>query len=273
MEDPSTFPPSSDKIRIKLPQTGISEKFQAGKSYHSRLLAMPDSELFSLYLTHYNERRAKLEREHWSNVPPATAAPETYDHWSKAAYWSADEAAALLVARNPSELTRETAEKSREQSSVLRSFLAVRDLIERSLKAGQIDEKKEPNNYVEWAKRNGINIPAGLEEAVVAQGHRVADWKGICERQSNEIFHLNARIALLELANSDSPPGMRERDSMLKMIIGMAIKGYAYNPKASRSPIAQEISGDLDRLGISLDSDTIRKYLNDAKELLPGRTK
>lgn len=61
----------------------------------------------------------------------------------------------------------------------------------------------------------------------------------------------------------------RERDSLLKLIIGMAIKGYGHDPKAARGPTAKEIAGDLALQGIPLDEDTVRKYLAEARELLP----
>lgn len=48
----------------------------------------------------------------------------------------------------------------------------------------------------------------------------------------------------------------------------MAVKGYAYDPVAARTPTAVEISGDLIKLGISVTDDTIRKYLNEAKALI-----
>ena len=59
--------------------------------------------------------------------------------------------------------------------------------------------------------------------------------------------------------------GPREKDSLLKLILGMAIKGYSFDPKATRSTQAQEIADDLLTLGLSLDVDTVRKYLNEAK--------
>lgn len=63
--------------------------------------------------------------------------------------------------------------------------------------------------------------------------------------------------------------GAKERESMLKLIIGMAVIGYTYKPNAARNDSTKEIAGDLLKLGIPLNEDTIRKYLNEAKELLP----
>jgi hypothetical protein len=64
--------------------------------------------------------------------------------------------------------------------------------------------------------------------------------------------------------------GSRERESLLKLIIGMAVDGYGYQPKVGRSPLAGDLSGHLHRLGIPLSDDTIRNFLNEAKDLLPG---
>ena len=86
---------------------------------------------------------------------------------------------------------------------------------------------------------------------------------------------LSARIADLESAKShepEKPLGPRERDSLLKLVLGMAIRGYGYDPKAGRSGTAREIASDLQVSGLALDDDTIRKYLTEAKELLPPET-
>lgn len=50
----------------------------------------------------------------------------------------------------------------------------------------------------------------------------------------------------------------------------MAVDGYGYIPTASRSPLPKEIEGVLDRLGIPVSDDTIRKWLKEAAEQLPS---
>jgi hypothetical protein len=60
-----------------------------------------------------------------------------------------------------------------------------------------------------------------------------------------------------------------ERENMLKMIIAMAIKGYSYSPKKQRNDAVKELEKDMEDLQIPLGDDTIRKFLNEAKELLP----
>lgn len=60
-----------------------------------------------------------------------------------------------------------------------------------------------------------------------------------------------------------------ERQTLYKIIIGMAKDGYGYDHNASRSPVPKQIQDALDEFGISVSDDTIRQKLKDASELLP----
>ena len=61
----------------------------------------------------------------------------------------------------------------------------------------------------------------------------------------------------------------RERDSLLKLIAGMAVRGYGYDPRSKRSEQVREITSDLESTGVALDADTVRKWLRASAELLP----
>ena len=67
-------------------------------------------------------------------------------------------------------------------------------------------------------------------------------------------------------AKEDKPLTTRERDNLLKLVIGMAIKGYRYNPSAAKSSTPKEIVEDLTSLGMNLSDDTVRKYLREAAD-------
>lgn len=91
--------------------------------------------------------------------------------------------------------------------------------------------------------------------------------------KADRIESLTATLAEMEKALStarEKPIGARERDSFLKLVIGMAIKGYSFDPKSGRSTTAKEISSDLALIGLAMDEDTVRKYLAEAKQLLPS---
>ena len=70
----------------------------------------------------------------------------------------------------------------------------------------------------------------------------------------------------------EKPLGSRERETLLKLLIGMAIVGYRYDPAAAKSTALKDIADDLASLGISIDTDTVRKYLKEAERgVLPRK--
>lgn len=71
--------------------------------------------------------------------------------------------------------------------------------------------------------------------------------------------------------------GTSERKTLLRLILGMAMQKYGYDPKAERNTATGTNSGsiahDLQKAGFPMDTQTIRKYLAVATEefLSPGR--
>jgi hypothetical protein len=63
-----------------------------------------------------------------------------------------------------------------------------------------------------------------------------------------------------------------ERNTLYKMILGMARERYGYNPDSKRNAATGSNSGsiasDLEKHGLEVDVDTIRKHLQAAAELL-----
>jgi hypothetical protein len=53
---------------------------------------------------------------------------------------------------------------------------------------------------------------------------------------------------------------------LYKLVIGMAIDGYGYNPTDKKSPITKQITEGLASHGIEIDADTVRNYLKDSTE-------
>lgn len=78
---------------------------------------------------------------------------------------------------------------------------------------------------------------------------------------------------LVNASGEDKSLGKRERDTLLKLILGMAIEGYKYNPEALKSETANEISTDLSKHQLNVSDETVRKYLKEAAKLFwPGKS-
>ncbi|MCT8972480.1 hypothetical protein [Microbaculum marinisediminis] len=271
------------------------------------------------------KRAEKEEGERYFNSPPAKAARSTYDYWAKAAYWSEEEATALLLERNPATVKWANVQPYERISPFARKYSSLRELIRRAVVAKQLGKANIPGMLIAWAKRNRIDVPRELEAAIEELGLQVSDWKSHydwakkalddCTKKLNETVEwasahaekanalvdqraqlsdqqvaeaerrteqameyareaIAARdqvLAELEAARNTSL-GTRERESLLKLIVGMAVAGYRYNPSATRNEATSEIAGDLERNGVPLDPDTIRKYLREAAQLLPPET-
>jgi transposase-like protein len=60
-----------------------------------------------------------------------------------------------------------------------------------------------------------------------------------------------------------------ERTSVRRLIIGMAVGWYGYNPNIKRNEAIREIFDVLKKLGIPRDMDTVRDWLQKSAEELP----
>jgi hypothetical protein len=166
-----------------------------------------------------------------------------YDHWVKMAYWSTKEAEALFAGFEPHLMTRSDFPNTVKTGLFLR-IEQHHEAFKRAVGAFQLDESDTPQAYLKWAKRLNIKIPAELEILV-----------GLPEPKAK--------------APKEKSLGTRERETLLKIIIGMAIEGYRYNPGAAKNTAVSEIANDLEKLGITVSDDTVRKWLNEGAELLP----
>jgi hypothetical protein len=84
-----------------------------------------------------------------------------------------------------------------------------------------------------------------------------------------QITDLEKELARLKKEPKEKSLSTRTRETTLKLIIGMAVAGYGYNPKAKRNVAVTEIASDLHRLGIPITDDTVRAWLDESIEFLP----
>ncbi len=95
--------------------------------------------------------------------------------------------------------------------------------------------------------------------------------------QSEKVFLLEKQVQDLEeqlvaIKQNDTPKTelkTRERDTLLKLVIGMAVEQYGYNPSSGRNDATANIQNDLALCGLSMHVDTILAKLREASDLLP----
>jgi hypothetical protein len=148
-------------------------------------------------------------------------------------------------------------------------YLQLQDGIERAIEIHKLGEKIDPAAYVIWATNSNIPLPNELTRAIKARSE-IPDWKAQYEAASKERDALKRELEeLRSTQEKKNDISTRERSTVKRLIIGMAIKGYAYNPKADRNSATKDIANDLEHSGIALDVDTVRKWLKESAEELP----
>lgn len=274
------------------------------KAYLEQLKALPDEELKKQYAEEMQKEREELEakraaeeQSRFFNGPHSHA---DFTHWAKATYWTIEEAIALSFGKSPGVVNWKKLEQYKHVSPFVAEYAKIRDLATRAKHWKQLYDPVYPGIFLAWAKRNDISYPEELEELVTKYGQNIGDWKTaydnlkeafdtlkaqrdelmdetkqiLAKRDEKTASLVEERDSLLnqvtELSASGKPLNPKERESVFKLIIGMAVKGYSYDPKMARSPTAKEIADDFAEIGLSIDEDTVRKWLKKAAEILPG---
>ncbi len=130
----------------------------------------------------YRAARAAAEREEQQRPFNRAMAKADFEHWSKAAYWTLDEAIALSFGKAPEVVTWESVKPYTGISPFARKYARVRDLALRAKVLKQLFEPALPGFFLAWARRNEIEAPAELIELLEKRGIVVANWKDLHDK-------------------------------------------------------------------------------------------
>lgn len=216
--------------------------------------------------------------------PNSGRAPEPSHHWiaerdrliqlwARAPSWTLDEGVELAFNRDPRNLINYGGSYARVRDSISHYY----EMAKRARWTDQLTMPITPAKFVAWASGVGLEFDPAWFAAVGLQGDHEAtigtQGQHRSGRQSDDV-DAEAGSALLsasvvsEVDQNQLNPNARL--SLLKLVIGMAVAGYRFEPSEMRSAATKEISDDLERLGIPLNRDTILKWLREGAELLPS---
>lgn len=137
----------------------------------------------------------------------------------------------------------------------------------------KIDRSLWVKNYVDWPNNRLITHVGKIE---FSEDFRNSYKHGTCIANITLSVNDIKKFWPYILKNEGSQKGDqestlkgKERTSLLRLVLGMAMAKYGYNPKAAKSPTAKKIASDLLEKGIKLDEDTIRKWLKESAEFMP----
>jgi hypothetical protein len=234
-----------ERDRLRKGWSRIMGKQEA--AYRAELQCMPMSDLSTLF-----EQVIKQEAE---------KDRADFDHWSKMPRWTLDEATALSFGKAPEFVNWDKVKACHGQSSFADDYSKRRSLLLRAQEAKELPLLISPAEFITWAEQTSVALPQDLVDAVRATVGRIEDRRSLASERDELREELKR---LKEEAARNKPLLTRERETYQKMILGIAIKGYGYNPTGGRSDKPREIADDLADLQIPVSDDTVRQKLNDA---------
>jgi hypothetical protein len=190
------------------------------------------------YTREQEEAEERADRLEFFNRPDANA---DFRFWCALESWSLDETTSLLLGKDPRKVSSfGVTHVVRHGSPFRRAFEDLKSKLVRAREDRKLSDQNRPSDIVGWAERVGVFVPEQLS-------------------------------AYLEMGGGVPIEG-RERASMLKLILGMARKHYAYDAEAAKGPVPKLIANDLADLGLKLHPQTIGTYLREAAASLPAKT-
>lgn len=115
---------------------------------------------------------SSLEREF--NLPRAQA---EISYWSKLAYWTLDEFAALSLGKEPRRIDWRDFELLADRSPTIREICARWEIARRAYQQSKLYFENRLVEIVQWANEIGLSFPDDLSSAVKLIGGAQKDWK------------------------------------------------------------------------------------------------
>jgi len=237
-EDEPNFacPLGTDKIVSQAVESRLAHR-RVLLGYSDELVAWTIEEEYSMYTAFLGDcDEMGLQEFIFYNRPESDS---NLDHWLKLPYWTPEEAVSLSFGKEPTRVNKESLEQVAGFSSFVDKYHLRLDQVVRAIEAGQLPGQITQESLIHWTTRTGIEVPDELSKSAAYTNTKNED--GLSET---------------------------ERTSLLKIILGMAVSKYGYQGSESRNTATgtkrDSIASDLEKIGISLDPDTIRRYLKEA---------
>lgn len=225
------------------------------EAYIAGLEKLPKTEIDRLVSEAKDERQRNIELRHQvleERAPHnADDAKVDINFWANLPFWDINEAIILSTGRDPRKINLGYVDKLFLASPYKKTAEERREVFRRLLDADVIKFRDTPLAFTSQAEAHGIDFPKELAEHIAKRFYQQLD-----------------KSAPVETKKKYQSALTKERDSLLKLVLGMAIEQYGYQPNAMRNEATRNIERDLEEAGFPLSEDTIRKYLRMAKRVV-----
>ncbi len=218
--------------------------------------------------------------------------------WSAVQHWSLEEGVALSFGFDP-RVVNAASLRAYYEHPFASQFDRRIDLARRAVAAGQLKDLNSPKRYIRWAERLGINFPPDLAQMIKlgpsaigailssnpsALTRRLKTLSLIALGITEHFYGLNPEYETIadDLQSAGIPVETEQlkhclqpvedlydnlpevRGTLSKVMLGLAIFHFGYDPKARRNKATSKIAEVLAESGRSVTDDTINTRLREA---------
>ena len=189
------------------------------------------------------------------------------NYFARLETWTREEAAALLLKLDPRVVLRRDSISGLRPVDDWQPYHDLLEMIKRARTAFPHRSPLKPGLVMDWAGQNGLHPPEGLMDAIINAGQISRFYMTIFPEDDGgpSINSPSSNQAKASLHH-------KTKASLLKLIAGMAIRGYRYDPFSKQNIAISEIETDLRLLNIPMSDDTIRRWVREACELIDWET-
>ena len=158
-----------EELRVVITRADV----HAIHEYNKELEGMPTQDLFTFYRQESADAGIEIDE---LTLPPMDEqigwfydqpdAQADFEHWSRAEYWTSDEAVAISFGKNPKVVNGETLKNHRGKAQFADDYFARCDLLDRAIEKDRLPIKIPPADFFAWAHQLAIPIPPALIDAV-----------------------------------------------------------------------------------------------------------
>ena len=207
-----------------------------------------------------------------------------YQKWARTSFWTPEQATFLSFGKDPDVREENEVSGLSRPSYFAVYFEHLYNMIERAQESGVLPSKISPAVYVEWSKRLDVDMPPDLVDEITKAE---VSFRDISEQNKSllaQVDDLKRELNLLRYQNDQlrgrseagsadtvSKPKIpsaetRRRQTLLKLVLSMAMRHYHYKIGATRQGATQKISDTAVLYGLPVDADTVRNCLLEASQ-------
>ena len=183
------------------------------------------------------------------------------ERWAKAPIWTIEEGIALAYNLDP----EETIGQIEYGPPFIRGHEVANLKLKHALsgvKHLKVRSELPPRDLIDWLKTIGVEFDEAWHKVLPQGNAQARGVEPMIERHAPDQPETERARRYARMAED------KVRDSLLRLVIGMAKANYGYDPEAKKNAATNRIQSDLALQGINMSDETIRKYLKQGADLI-----